>query len=170
MRRATLPAFKRTSSSRPAVRTWPTAVASFLLAPAHLASAQSALTQSQDQPAIVHIDTTPAHAINSFDPDAALGSTLDVLSHVGIDRTFTPHILADLFLPAGAPSVTAITPNSAWQPGTGLKTVPGATPRTKAATSPAAPTSRTKPVTSFPTRCRIAASPPAAIALLQART
>ncbi|MGC2722230.1 MAG: discoidin domain-containing protein, partial [Candidatus Acidiferrales bacterium] len=57
--------------------------------------AQSALTQSQDQPAIVHIDATPAHAINSFDPDAALGSTLDVLSHVGIDRTFTPHILAE---------------------------------------------------------------------------
>ncbi|MGA8037738.1 MAG: discoidin domain-containing protein [Candidatus Acidiferrales bacterium] len=96
MRRATLPAFKRTSSSRPAVRTWLTAVASFLLlAPAHLASAQSALTQSQDQPAVVHIDATPAHAINSFDPDAALGSTLDVLSHVGIDRTFTPHILAE---------------------------------------------------------------------------
>jgi hypothetical protein len=63
-------------------------------------SATAALAQSapvpapaSGEPATVHIDTTKP--INSFDPDAALGSTLDVLSHVLIDRTFTPHIIQE---------------------------------------------------------------------------
>ena len=33
--------------------------------------------------------------INSFDPDSALGSSLDVLSHRDIDIVFTPHILQE---------------------------------------------------------------------------
>ena len=45
--------------------------------------------------AIVHVDTTPTHAINSFDPDSALGSSLDVLSRRDIDRVHTPHIVQE---------------------------------------------------------------------------
>lgn len=36
-----------------------------------------------------------SHAINSFDPDAALGSSIDVLSHRDIDIVYTPHILQE---------------------------------------------------------------------------
>jgi hypothetical protein len=45
--------------------------------------------------ATVHVDTTPGHAINSFDPDAALGSSIDVLSRTGIDKVYTPHIVQE---------------------------------------------------------------------------
>jgi hypothetical protein len=47
------------------------------------------------EPATVHVDTTPGHAINSFDPDAALGSSIDVLSRTGIDKVYTPHIVQE---------------------------------------------------------------------------
>lgn len=57
--------------------------------------ALSASTANAQSPAVLHVDTTPSHVINSFDPDSALGSTLDVLSRSGIDRTFTPHILQE---------------------------------------------------------------------------
>ena len=43
----------------------------------------------------VHIDATPGHTINSFDPDSALGSSIDVLSHEDIDKVYTPHILQE---------------------------------------------------------------------------
>jgi hypothetical protein len=43
----------------------------------------------------VHVDVTPGHAINSFDPDSALGSSIDVLSHDGIDKIYTPHIIQE---------------------------------------------------------------------------
>jgi hypothetical protein len=43
----------------------------------------------------VHIDATPGHAINSFDPDQALGSSIDVLSRDGIDKVYTPHIIQE---------------------------------------------------------------------------
>lgn len=60
------------------------------------AVAQLAATgQSASQPAIVHVDTSPKHIVNSFDPDRSLGSSLDVLSHKGIDEVFTPHILQE---------------------------------------------------------------------------
>src|ERR1700734_2810666 len=58
------------------------------------ASAQSAST-AETHPAIVHIDSTPGHAINSFDPDSALGSSIDVLSHDGIDKVYSPHIIQE---------------------------------------------------------------------------
>ena len=45
--------------------------------------------------ATVHVDTTPSHRINSFDPDFALGSSLDVLSRRDIDRVHTPHIVQE---------------------------------------------------------------------------
>jgi hypothetical protein len=55
-------------------------------------SAASSVTSSVTT---VHIDATPGHAINSFDPDSALGSSIDVLSHDGIDKTYTPHIIQE---------------------------------------------------------------------------
>ncbi len=47
------------------------------------------------EPAIVHVDANPKHRLNAFDPDRSLGSSLDVLSHTGIDQVFTPHILQE---------------------------------------------------------------------------
>ncbi len=44
---------------------------------------------------VVTVDTTPAHMLNSFDPDRSLGSSVDVLSHNGIDQVYTPHILQE---------------------------------------------------------------------------
>jgi hypothetical protein len=52
---------------------------------------------SPQVPAIgtVHVDANPAHVINSFDPDRALGSSLDVLSRAGIDKVHSPHIVQE---------------------------------------------------------------------------
>src|SRR5271156_4482637 len=47
------------------------------------------------QPATLHVDSNPKHRLNSFDPDRSLGSSIDVLSHNGIDQVFTPHILQE---------------------------------------------------------------------------
>jgi hypothetical protein len=68
----------------------------FLLVIVHSsgATAQSA-SAAELQAAIVHVDVTPGHAINSFDPDSALGSSIDVLSHDGIDKVYTPHIIQE---------------------------------------------------------------------------
>src|SRR4029077_2944755 len=57
-------------------------------------TAQSA-SAPQTQAGTVHIDATPEQAINSFDPDSALGSSIDVLSHEGIDKVYTPHIIQE---------------------------------------------------------------------------
>jgi hypothetical protein len=62
-----------------------------LIAYGQSVTAQSVSTESAT--AIVHVDVTPGHAINSFDPDSALGSSIDVLSHDGIDKVYTPHII-----------------------------------------------------------------------------
>ena len=45
--------------------------------------------------AVVRVDVTPGHSINSFDPDKALGSSIDVLSKSGIDKVYTPHIIEE---------------------------------------------------------------------------
>ncbi|HVP47589.1 MAG TPA: discoidin domain-containing protein [Bryobacteraceae bacterium] len=45
--------------------------------------------------ATVRVDATPGHEINSFDPDSALGSSIDVLSRTGIDKVYTPHIVQE---------------------------------------------------------------------------
>ena len=45
------------------------------------------------QPGTIRVDTS--HSINSFDPDRALGSSIDVLSRVDIDRVYTPHIIQE---------------------------------------------------------------------------
>ena len=44
-------------------------------------------------PGLVHVDTT--HELNAFDPDTALGSSVDVLSHRDIDAVYSPHILQE---------------------------------------------------------------------------
>ena len=43
----------------------------------------------------IRVDATPGHAINSFNPDSALGSSVDVLSRTGIDKVYTPHIIQE---------------------------------------------------------------------------
>src|SRR5690348_473131 len=45
------------------------------------------------QNATIRVDTT--RPINSFDPDCALGSSIDVLSRTGIDKVYTPHIIQE---------------------------------------------------------------------------
>src|SRR5690349_23221694 len=47
------------------------------------------------QTATVQVDIASGHAINSFDPDSALGSSIDVLSRTGIDKVYTPHIVQE---------------------------------------------------------------------------
>jgi hypothetical protein len=51
--------------------------------------------QVKEAVATVHVDVTPGHAINSFDPDKALGSSIDSLSKTGIDKVYTPHIVQE---------------------------------------------------------------------------
>jgi F5/8 type C domain len=59
-------------------------------------SAANAQARSSDtQIATVHVDVTPGHVVNSFDPDTALGSSIDVLSRIGIDKVYTPHIIQE---------------------------------------------------------------------------
>src|SRR5256885_405542 len=60
-----------------------------------IVAAQSQPEVAAAQPATVRVDATPGHAINSFDPDSALGSSIDVLSRTGIDKVFTPHIVQE---------------------------------------------------------------------------
>jgi hypothetical protein len=65
-------------------------VACFLLTSA------TAIAQSKTSAdGVVHVDITPSHSINSFNPDQALGSSMDVLSRSGIDHVYTPHILQE---------------------------------------------------------------------------
>lgn len=45
--------------------------------------------------ATVRVDVTSGHAINTFDPDSALGSSIDVLSRTDINRVYTPHIIQE---------------------------------------------------------------------------
>jgi hypothetical protein len=60
-----------------------------------LARAQTAASSPAPPVAVVQVDVTPQHILNSFDPDRSLGSSIDVLSHSGIDKVYTPHILQE---------------------------------------------------------------------------
>jgi hypothetical protein len=62
---------------------------------ASLLCAHAIRGQVNEPTATVHVDATPGHAINSFDPDRALGSSIDVLSHTGIDKVYSPHIIQE---------------------------------------------------------------------------
>lgn len=57
------------------------------------AAAQSSAATSQ--PGTVRIDATPAHVINSFDPDSGMGTSIDILSRYGIDQVYTHHIIQE---------------------------------------------------------------------------
>jgi len=57
--------------------------------------AGSVCAQVAEPVATVRVDATPGHAINSFDPDSALGSSIDVLSRTGIDKVYSPHIVQE---------------------------------------------------------------------------
>jgi hypothetical protein len=61
---------------------------------------RSALSQAASSSAaspvpIVRVDVSPRHVLNSFDPDSALGTSLDVLSRRDIDYVFSPHIIQE---------------------------------------------------------------------------
>ncbi|HTI05564.1 MAG TPA: discoidin domain-containing protein [Gemmatimonadales bacterium] len=56
----------------------------------------AALVQSPPARVVtVRVDATPSHVINRFDPDSALGSSIDVLSRNDINRVYTPHIIQE---------------------------------------------------------------------------
>ena len=60
------------------------------------ASGQASAKQNRlPSVATVHVDADPKHVLNSFDPDRALGSSLDVLSRAGIDKVHSPHIVQE---------------------------------------------------------------------------
>ena len=59
------------------------------------AAAQATTHSSEARSSAIRVDATPGHVINSFDPDSALGSSIDVLSHDGIDKVYTPHIIQE---------------------------------------------------------------------------
>src|SRR6266576_7028893 len=65
----------------------------FLGAPC--ASAQARSAGKPASAAMVRVDMDPAHVLNSFDPDRALGSSIDVLSRTGIDKVYSPHIVQE---------------------------------------------------------------------------
>ena len=71
------------------------AVSIIILVVAALSPAATTQSKSSAEPATVHVDATPGHEINSFDPDSALGSSIDVLSHTDIDKVYTPHIIQE---------------------------------------------------------------------------
>ena len=52
-----------------------------------------AFPQREEAVATVRVDS--GHVIHAFDPDDALGSSIDVLSHSEIDKVYSPHIIAE---------------------------------------------------------------------------
>src|SRR6266550_9256176 len=60
-----------------------------------IVAAQSSAGTSAAQTGTIRVDAAPSHVINSFDPDSALGSSIDVLSRTGIDKVYTPHIVQE---------------------------------------------------------------------------
>ena len=73
------------------------AILIFIVAPAMIgsASAKSGAATSEPQVATVHVDATSGHAVNFFDPDSALGTSIDVLSRFDINKVYTPHIIQE---------------------------------------------------------------------------
>jgi hypothetical protein len=77
------------------VRRFVIATAILLVITDGLAARAQSTVLTESSPATIHVDATPGHVINAFDPDSALGSSIDVLSHDGIDRVYTPHIIQE---------------------------------------------------------------------------
>ena len=59
------------------------------------ATVLAAVSLLEAQSGSIVVDVTSAHALNSFDPDSALGSSVDALSKSGIDKVYTPHIVQE---------------------------------------------------------------------------
>ena len=71
------------------------AVVSFLVWTVPVAAQSQAVPSNRPQIGTVQVDATRGHVINSFDPDSALGSSIDVLSRIDINKVFTPHIIQE---------------------------------------------------------------------------
>jgi F5/8 type C domain-containing protein len=73
-------------------------LAAIILAIACGAAIRIAAAQSGPamQAGTVRVDTNPAHILNSFEPDKAIGSSMDVLSHDVIDEIYTPAIMKEM--------------------------------------------------------------------------
>jgi F5/8 type C domain len=61
-----------------------------------IAAAQSVPAAAATQAGTVRVDTNPAHILNSFEPDKAIGSSVDVLSRDVIDEIYTPAIMKEM--------------------------------------------------------------------------
>ncbi len=131
--------------------TFAIAVAAFLAIMRCASLTAQSVSAKETPAATVRVDATPNHAINSFDPDSALGSSIDVLSHDGIDKVYTPHIIQES-LSAGWGPITYRNNSelrmAAWH-WTENGTWSDPAPRNRCATF-------------FPTHCRTAVSRPAA--------
>ena len=57
--------------------------------------AQSKNDSTEPEIGTVRVDANSEHVINSFDPDSALGSSIDALSRYDINKVFTPHIIQE---------------------------------------------------------------------------
>ena len=105
----------------------PRAAFSVLQAPCSLAQTAA----PPEDVGTVRVDATPGHAINSFDPDSALGQFgRCVVPPRHRHGLLAAHYSGVASRRAGARSRTAITPSCGWPHGTGRRTAPGATPRT----------------------------------------
>ena len=65
---------------------------------AFICTVKVAIAQSSVDAAAAQVGTIRVNAgqeINSFDPDTALGSSVDVLSRIDINKVFTPHIIQE---------------------------------------------------------------------------
>jgi hypothetical protein len=60
---------------------------------------------SQSSVGAVTVDATPSHEVNAFEPDKAVGSSIDVLSQTGIDQVYTPSVMKEM-LSAGYGTIT----------------------------------------------------------------
>jgi len=56
-----------------------------IIVPSLLSTTAAQAQTASPAVATVRVDVTSGHEINSFDPDSALGSSIDVLSHNDID-------------------------------------------------------------------------------------
>jgi hypothetical protein len=66
-----------------------------VFAPAALAQKKPTKQSAPVVDGTIRIDTASAHMLNAFDPDRALGSSMDVLSRRDIDLVYTPHIIQE---------------------------------------------------------------------------
>jgi hypothetical protein len=60
------------------------------------AGSDAASNQDPGAPAVIRVDAEPDHVLNSFDPDRALGTSIDVQPRGLIDKIFTPSTLKEM--------------------------------------------------------------------------